>query len=56
MIQGAAQPALAAGSFSRPAVLATSWTLLLGLAAVKLGVHLLSSGWLTYGYMTDELY
>jgi 4-amino-4-deoxy-L-arabinose transferase-like glycosyltransferase len=56
MIQMAAQPALAARSFSRPAVVVTSWALLLGLAAVKLSVHLLSSGWLTYGYMTDELY
>jgi hypothetical protein len=56
MIQGSAQPALAAGPFGRPAVVATSWTLLLGLAAVKLGVHVLSSGLLTYGYMTDELY
>ena len=56
MIQEPAQPALAARSLSRPAVVATSWSLLLGLAAVKLSVHLLSSGWLTYGYMTDELY
>jgi len=33
-----------------------AWQLLIGLAFVKLGVHLLSSGLLTYGYMTDELY
>jgi len=32
-----------------------AWTLLLGLALIKLGIHLLS-GMLTYGYMTDELY
>ena len=33
-----------------------AWVLLLGLALIKLGIHLLSSGLLTYGYMTDELY
>jgi 4-amino-4-deoxy-L-arabinose transferase-like glycosyltransferase len=32
-----------------------AWTWLLGLALIKLGIHLLSSV-LTYGYMTDELY
>jgi len=36
----------------RPAV---AWSLLLGLALAKLGIHVLSST-LTYGYMTDELY
>jgi 4-amino-4-deoxy-L-arabinose transferase-like glycosyltransferase len=29
---------------------------LIALAAAKLGVHLVSSGWLEYGYLTDELY
>jgi hypothetical protein len=33
-----------------------AWTVLLGLALLKLVIHLLSSGWLAYGYMTDELY
>ena len=37
---------------SRPAV---AWLLLLGLALVKLGIHVVSSV-VTYGYMTDELY
>jgi 4-amino-4-deoxy-L-arabinose transferase-like glycosyltransferase len=32
-----------------------AWTLLVGLALIKLGVHVLSSV-VTYGYMTDELY
>lgn len=32
-----------------------AWTLLLGIALIKLGIHLLASV-LTYGYMTDELY
>src|SRR5438093_8432 len=39
-----------------PALPSLSWRLLLGLVLIKLGVHLLSSGLLTYGYMTDELY
>lgn len=33
-----------------------AWRVLLGLALVKVGVHVLSSGLLSYGYMTDELY
>lgn len=33
-----------------------AWWPLLGLVLIKLGIHLLSSGLLTYGYMTDELY
>ena len=33
-----------------------AWALLLGLAAVKIGIHLLASGPLAWGYMTDELY
>ena len=44
-------PAVATVSFA-PVV----WRLLLGLALIKLAIHLLSSGLLTYGYMTDELY
>ena len=33
-----------------------AWALLLGLAAVKLAIHLVASGPLAWGYMTDELY
>jgi hypothetical protein len=33
-----------------------AWPFLLGLALMKLAVHTLSGGMLTYGYMTDELY
>jgi hypothetical protein len=33
-----------------------AWRLLLGLASIKLAVHLLSAGVLAWGYMTDELY
>lgn len=33
-----------------------AWSILAGLAAVELGVHLLSNGPLAYGLMTDELY
>jgi len=33
-----------------------SWPLLLGLALATLGLHVLSSGPLAYGYMSDELY
>ncbi len=33
-----------------------AWPVFLALVAVKLALHLLSSGLLTYGYMTDELY
>lgn len=33
-----------------------AWRLLIGLAVVKLAVHLLAAGPLAWGYMTDELY
>jgi len=33
-----------------------AWRLLIGLALVKLAVHLLAAGPLAWGYMTDELY
>ena len=33
-----------------------AWRVLFGLALVKVAVHLLSSGLLAYGYMSDELY
>lgn len=34
----------------------TAWSLLLLLAAAKVGFHLVSTWWLSWGYMTDELY
>ena len=33
-----------------------AWTILGVLTLTKLGLHLLSNGWLAYGYMSDELY
>jgi hypothetical protein len=33
-----------------------AWSILAGLAALKLGLHFLSNGPLAYGFMTDELY
>ena len=38
------------------ALMPVAWRLLLGLALLKLAVHLLAAGPLAWGYMTDELY
>ncbi len=35
---------------------ATAWSVLLGLALIKVAIHLLAAGPLAWGYMTDELY